>query len=349
MHLQAALAAPRRYVQTLGYVLRRKDLDVGYTASSRHACLAQALYLARLLRQKRRMGSPIGHLHAHFAHDPTLIALLAHKLTGISYSFTAHARDLYQIPRSVLIDRIEAASKIVTGCVANVDYFNEVAPEVAPAKVCLLHHGADLEIFHPAPRQTRPADPPLILSTSRLVEKKGFADLLCAYQRLKEAGYRFRGVIYGDGPLRDQLAAQVKELGLEDDVVLAGACTQQELLPVLQNADLFALTPLVTADGDRDGVPAVLVEAMGCGLPVISTSVAGIPELVTHEHDGLLARPRDVAGIASALAALLDDEVKRNRLGLAARQTVVERFDMRAGAQRMATLFNGTTSRELCT
>ena len=352
-HLGAMIASPRRYFRTVDYVWRRKDLDVGYTAGSRHACLTQAVYLARLLRQRQRGGSPIDHLHAHFAHDPTLIALLAHKLTGVSYSFTAHARDLYQIPRSVLIDRIEAADAVVTGCVANVDYLNEVSSELAPGKalpekVILLHHGADLEVFQPAPRQGETSAPLLILSVSRLVEKKGFSDLLRAYHKLNHAGYRFRGVIYGDGPLKGELAALIKQLGLENDVALAGACSQQELLPALRRADIFALTPYVTEDGDRDGVPAVLVEAMACGLPVVGTSVAGIPELVTDHHDGVLAQPRDVEGIAAALAALLDDEAKRRQLGEAARQTVEDGFDMRAGARRMAALFNGAIGKEVC-
>jgi glycosyltransferase involved in cell wall biosynthesis len=230
--------------------------------------------------------------------------------------------------------------------VANVDYLSDVAPELAPKKVCLVHHGADLDVFRPASGQDKLSDPPLFLSVGRLVEKKGFTDLLCAYNQLKQLGYRFRGIISGDGPLRDELTALIQRLGLESEVTLAGACTQQELLPVLQQADIFALTPFVTGDGDRDGIPAVLVEAMACELPVVSTSVAGIPELVTHGYDGLLARPRDVMAITTALAALLDDPVKRQRLGLAARQTVVKRFDMRVGAQEMAALFNRAITRK---
>jgi glycosyltransferase involved in cell wall biosynthesis len=144
------------------------------------------------------------------------------------------------------------------------------------------------------------------------------------------------------------LATLIKQLGLEDDVQLAGVCTQQELVPVLQRADIFALTPFVTEDGDRDGVPNVLVEAMACGVPVVSTRVAGIPELVAHEHNGLLVEPHDVAGIADALAALLDDELGRKRMGVAARQTVVEGFDLRAAAQQLATFFDHATAREVC-
>jgi glycosyltransferase involved in cell wall biosynthesis len=139
--------------------------------------------------------------------------------------------------------------------------------------------------------------------------------------------------------LREQLLAQIGQSGLTDEVALPGAITQRELVPVLQRADVFALTPFVTEDGDRDGVPNVLLEAMACGLPVVSTRVAGVPELVEHECNGLLTEPHDVQGIAAALASLLEDTTKRKRLGEAARRTVIERFDLDAGANRLAALF----------
>ena len=339
-HARTAVAAPRRYAATLRYVLRHRDLDAGYSAGSRWSCFAQAVYLARLLRRKRtRAGQAITHLHAHFAHDPALIALLTHMLTGISYSFTAHARDLYQVPSAALTDRIAAASAVVTCCGANVGYLDAVAPEHARGRVRLIHHGVDLQGFQPAPQPKRAPDPPLILSVGRLVEKKGFPDLLRACSRLKQAGYRFRCAIYGDGPLHAQLEDMIARLDLAGDVTLAGACRQQELVPVFQRADIFALAPFVADDGDRDGVPNVLVEAMACGLPVVATAVAGIPELVQHDRNGLLAEPHDDASLAGWLAALLDDPARRERLGTAARQTVVEHFDLRVGAQQLAHLF----------
>jgi glycosyltransferase involved in cell wall biosynthesis len=340
-HLRLALAAPYRYFKTLRYVLRHAEFDAGYTASSRYECFIQAVHLAQLIRHaKQRTGDEIRHLHAHFAHDPALIALLTHMLTGISYSFTAHARDLCQIPAAALVERIKAASTVVTICEPNVDLLKQVAPRLSPEKVKLIYNGVDLHWFRPAPPAGTSSAPPLILSASRLVEKKGYFDLLHACHRLKEAGYRFQCLIYGDGPLHNQLAEMIERLGLEDEVRLAGACTQQELLPALQHADMFALTPFVTDTGDRDGIPTVLIEAMACGLPVVSTTVAGIPELVRHDHNGLLAAPHDVDAIAAGLAALLDDEPRRQRLGAAARQTVVERFDLRASARQLAALFD---------
>ncbi|HWQ11967.1 MAG TPA: glycosyltransferase [Roseiflexaceae bacterium] len=341
-HARLALASPHRYFSTLRYVMRHPEFDEGYTAASRYDCFVQAVYLVELLeRERRQSGVVIRHLHAHFAHDPALIALLAHMLTGISYSFTTHARDLYQTHAGALIERIASASMVLTVCEPNVEYLHRITPALAPAKVRLVYNGVDLERFRPAPRGAGRPGPPLILSISRLVEKKGFADLLAACQQLKGAGYRFQLVIYGDGPLRATLAGQIAALGLGDVVRLAGACTQQELLPALQSADIFALTPHVTETGDRDGIPTVLLEAMACGLPVVSTAVAGIPELVRHDHNGLLAAPRDVPAIAASLAALLNDEALRARLGAAARQTAVDNFDLHARARQIAALFDG--------
>jgi glycosyltransferase involved in cell wall biosynthesis len=358
-HLRAALAAPIRYVNSMVYLLRHKELDEGYTAASRWKCFAEALHLAGRLRQLQRAGQTIDHLHAHFAHDPTLIALLTHKLTGVPYSFTAHARDLFQIPQPALTERIAAARAVVTCCAANLDYLNQSAAAPDRSKVHLIHHGVDLRGFQPGAKNQEPrtenqyedagsrltlrvpvlGSPPLILSVGRLVEKKGFPDLLLALGLLKRRGYHFRCAIYGEGPLYAELAAMIERLDLRDEVVLPGAVAQRDLIPVFQRADIFALAPFVTEDGDRDGVPNVLVEAMACGLPVVSTAVSGIPELVAHERNGLLAAPHDPEALAGALAALLDDEALRARLGAEARRTVVEHFDLRAAARELTGLF----------
>jgi glycosyltransferase involved in cell wall biosynthesis len=359
-HARMALAAPLRYLRVLRYVMGRADLDAGYTSATRYECLDYAVYLAELLRRAARAGRPIAHLHAHFAHDPALVALLVQDLTGISFSFTAHARDLVQIPPRALIERIERATAMLTCSGTNLDYVNEVVPEPLRAKVRLIHHGVNLDGFQPLPQNREPrtenrlldsssrfsvlGSPPSILSVGRLVEKKGFPDLIDACARLRAAGHAFRCAIYGDGPLEGALAEQIARHGLGDTVVLAGACSQRELIPVFQRADLFALASFVTDDGDRDGIPNVLVEAMACGLPVVSTAVAGIPELVRDGENGLLVPPRDVDALAAALAALLGDHARRLRMSMTARRTVVEGFDLRAAAHQIAALFDQATA-----
>jgi glycosyltransferase involved in cell wall biosynthesis len=335
-HLLVASRAPRRYLSTLAFVLRRRDLAAGYATASRFTCFVEAVYLARILGRERSNGGPPTRVHSHFAHDPTLIALLLKRLTGLPYSFTAHARDIYQVPRSALAERIGEASAVVTCCQANLDYLSELTPEAERRKLRVVNYGIDLETFRPA--QHPRAGVPLVLSVGRLVEKKGFGDLIAACRVLKDRGLRFRCALYGDGPLRAELAATVTSLDLTDEVTLEGARTQQELQVLLGQAHVFALTPCVTDDGDRDGVPNALLEAMACGLPVVTTAVAGIPEVIVHGRNGMLAEPHDVPAIADHLALLLTDPPLRARLGSNARSEVVANFDREANARRLASI-----------
>jgi glycosyltransferase involved in cell wall biosynthesis len=335
-HLLMAASSPARYLRTLAFVLRRRDLATGYATASRFACFIEAVYLARLLAREGRNGAAPTHIHSHFAHDPTLIALLLKRLTGLPYSFTAHARDIYQVPRPALVERIREANAVVTCCQANLDYLTRLAPEEGREKLRLVHYGLDLATFRPA--KAAPTGVPLIVSVGRLVEKKGFGDLVKACRVLQDRDLRFRCLIYGEGSLHDELEQMVTGLGLTSEVTLAGARTQREVHAALERAQVFALTPCVTGDGDRDGMPNVLLEAMACGLPVVSTAVAGIPELVIHGQNGLLAEPHDVPAIAEHLASLLTDGSLRARLGSRARQDVVANFDREANARRLASV-----------
>jgi glycosyltransferase involved in cell wall biosynthesis len=339
-HLRVALRWPRRYLRAVSYLWRRRREELGYATVTRAACFDRALRLGLLLDRGRLRSAGIRHLHAHFAHDPTLVALLTAIIAEVPFTFTAHARDLYQVPAVLLRDRVERAHQVVTCCRANVDYLGTVAPH-ATGKVRLIYHGVDLAEFRPLERAARSggSDPPVIISVGRLVQKKGFSVLLAACRRLQDSGRRLRCVLYGDGPLQQELETEIRRLGLVGQVTLAGARTRRELVTCLQEADVFALTPCITEDGDRDGVPNVLVEAMACGVPVVSTTVGGIPELVRHDVNGLLAPPADVETITGHLAALLDDGGLRARLGRAARATVVERFDLRSAATQLAAVF----------
>ena len=338
-HVRVAARTPRRYAATAAYALVRRDLDRGYTTASRFACFAQAVYLARLLRS-RTGAARIVHLHSHFAHDPTLIALLVKRLTGLPYSFTAHARDLYQTPVRALTERVEEATVVVTCCAANRRYLEHTVP-TGRDKIALIHHGVDIGALRP-PVNRHGSALPLILSVGRLVEKKGFPDLIRACDLLKRRGHRFECVIYGDGPLEGRLQELIGRLDLAADVRLAGARPQAELTAELARATAFALTPVVTADGDRDGIPNVLVEAMACGLAVASTAAGGVPELVIHGRTGLLAAPGDVRGIADNLEALLAGPALRSRLVACAREMVAEGFDVQSNARRLMPILTAT-------
>ena len=329
------------YIRSLFYVAVNKSIDQGYTASNRWECFLQAIYFIHLLAlTEKRNGKKIDHLHAHFAHDPTLIAYLVHCITGLPFSFTAHARDLYQVSEKVLTDRIRASSAVITCCRANLKYLNGIAPS-QQSKFSLIYHGVNLKDFQLAPDPDVNSVPrhPLILSVGRLVEKKGFQDLLQALFIVKERGEHFQCEIYGDGPLCQPLKDWIEEHDMTGEVLLKGDRTQKELISIYQNANLFVLTPVQTEDGDRDGIPNVLVEAMAVGLPVITTAVAGIPELVAHNQNGLLYQPRDVEGISSGIIELLGSVEKRKQFGSAASKKVREHFDITQAAKQLKTLF----------
>jgi glycosyltransferase involved in cell wall biosynthesis len=329
------------YLRSLVYIAANNGIDEGYTASNRWECFLQAVHLIyRLVLNERRTGKKIDHLHAHFAHDPALIAYLVHSISGIPYSFTAHARDLFQVPEKVLTDRIREARAVITCCRANLDYLNQMAPSER-SKFSLIYHGVNLKDFQPLSISDGGAAPkgPLILSIGRLVEKKGFQDLLQALFIVKSRGESFQCAIYGDGPLAQQLREWIDEHGMTEEVKLNGDRTQQELINVYQNATLFILTPVQTEDGDRDGIPNVLVEAMAVGLPVITTAVSGIPELVENNRTGLLYQSHDVEGISSGIIELLRNAEKRKQFGSEASKKVMEQFDITQAAKRLKTLF----------
>jgi glycosyltransferase involved in cell wall biosynthesis len=340
-NIEVARQHLKGYIRSLFYVATNKRIDQGYTASNRWECFLQAVHFIYLFTlDRQRNGKRIDHLHAHFAHDPTLIAYLVHQMTGIPYSFTAHARDLYQVHGDVLTDRIQQASAVVTCCGANLEYLKRIAP-TQHAKFSLIYHGVNTRDFKPVSSAEASSVPenPIILSVGRLVEKKGFQDLLQALLMVKERGQRFHCTIYGDGPLYRQLESWIEEHDMTVEITLKGNRTQEELITMFQTATLFVLTPAQTDDGDRDGIPNVLLEAMAVGLPVITTAVAGIPELVDNDQNGLLYRPHDVDGISSGILELLENVEKRRQFGSAASKKVREQFDIDQAARQLRTLF----------
>ncbi|QWZ08030.1 glycosyltransferase family 4 protein [Nocardioides panacis] len=324
--LASCVRAPVRSLRALLECLRHPRLAAGYGECSALECLRHATSLAAVVREIRAHGDEPVRVHAHFAHDPALVGMLAARLTGVPFSFTAHARDLFEIPPESLAARAREATAVVTCCAVNAAYIESVVPPGDRPPVRVIHHGVDLRRFAPSGHPA-PGPVPLLVSVGRLVEKKGFPDLLRALRLVKERGLRFQVRVLGDGPLLGELVRLRDELGLTGDVELPGAEDSDAVVRALRDATAFALTPRVLADGDRDGIPNVLVEAMACGLPVVTTTAGGITELVAHDVNGLLAEPGDVPGIADSLARVLTDAGSRTRLGAAARQTVERGYD----------------------
>lgn len=334
VHRAALAARPVRYLQLLLYCLRNRPLAAGYGECSTMQAFDHAVRIAVGLARMRAGGTTPVRVHAHFAHDPALVGMLASRLTGLPFSFTAHARDLIQIPPAGLAARAEAATALVTCCRENARYIDAAVPAGRRPPVLVLHHGVDLTRFRPAVGQPD-APVPRLVSVGRLVEKKGYADLLRALAVVSEAGVRFTIDIYGDGPLEDQLRTMRDGLGLAGRVRFAGARDNEQVREALGDAAAFVLTPRVTEDGDRDGIPNVLVEAMACGLPVVTTSAGGITELVRHESNGLVCEPGDVLAAAAAVTRVLTDPLLRTTLGAEARATIEADYDVDAAAREL--------------
>ncbi|MGO4596115.1 glycosyltransferase family 4 protein [Terrabacter sp. 2RAF25] len=335
-HALVAELAPQRYADTARLVRDRPELSSGYANATTAECFEVAVQLAARMARSEADGIRVAHLHAHFAHDPALVALLVHLLTGVGYSFTAHARDLYQIPRASLLARSRAATSLLTCCAANVDFLAAQLDPESMRKVRVIHHGIDLTQF--VPGRPRTDGVTRIVSVGRLVEKKGFPDLLRACARLVGVA-PFHLTVYGDGPMRGELEAVCRGLGVDDVVTFAGERDSPVIVDAMREADVFALTPFVTADGDRDGVPNVVVEALASGLPVVATDVGGVAEAVEHGQNGLLAPARDVAAVADHLGSLLRDPARRRMMGARARETAERSFDVNRAAEQLVQVF----------
>jgi glycosyltransferase involved in cell wall biosynthesis len=321
--LQAA-SRPHRALRVL-WALARVNRSA---ASLRHA--VEGLWLARELR---RRGAT--HLHAHFAHTPTAVAYMTHLAGGVPYSFTAHAKDIYTtLPRNLVI-RARAARFVVTCTDFNRRFLEDLFGE-APVPVHVLYHGTDLSRFKPDGHQPARGR---IVAVGRLVPKKGYPDLIEALAHLRHEGLEFACDVYGGGPLRTELSAQAAAHGLSHLVNFHGARLQDEILAAYQTAAVVALAPVVTDDGDRDGIPNVLVEAMACAVPVVSTRISGIPELIDDGTDGLLVEPGDPVALARAIERVLTDAELRARLAGAGRRKVERLFDLSTNSQVLVGLF----------
>ena len=297
--------------------------------------LWQAAYAADLLSRE-----PVTHLHAHFATAPAMVAMFASELAGIPYSFTAHARDIYVHRQAQLLrTEMQRARAVVTVSEYNRQFLLASVSPASNGKVRCIYNGLDLKQF--PFRWPRASDPgtPVMLSVSRLVEKKGLGDLIEAAGMLRERGRNFQVQIIGDGALRKALEAQVKRLGLQECVKLLGAQPQEMVRQAYLCAAVFALPCIISGDGDRDGTPTVLLEAMASGLPVVSTPVSGIPEMIDSGRNGLLVEPNHPSQLADALERLLLDANLRGRLAQAARQTVEERFTIERSSRELMAVF----------
>jgi glycosyltransferase involved in cell wall biosynthesis len=289
----------------------------------------QALVLAA------EMPADVKRLHAHFLHTPASVARYAAALLGLPWSGSAHAKDIWTTPEWEKREKLADCEWLVTCTRANVEHLAPLAP---PGRVELVYHGVDLARFPAHRTQREKTDPLVILSVGRLVEKKGTDVLLEALARLP-AGLHWKLVHVGNGPLLSNMKDLCRKLGLADRVEWRGALAQDEVLREYRSADLFALASRVARDGDRDGLPNVLVEAQSQGLACVASRISAVPELVTDGLTGVLVPPDDAAALSQALQELMTDPARRRALGEAAAARVRAEFTLQANFARLARKF----------
>jgi glycosyltransferase involved in cell wall biosynthesis len=300
---------------------------------------AVALFLvaAWMAREIERAGG-CRQVHAHFALAQTEVAMAAGALLGRPFSFTAHARDIYATP-SALAEKMRAARLVVTCTQYNADYLRRLCPDLSPERIHLVHHGVDAGTSAQPAVDVDDEAPPLVLAAGRLVHKKGFDVLVAACGLLRDRGLRFRCRIVGDGPLRSALARTIQGASLDDVVELPGWLPQDRLAAMMPRAAAFVAPSRISASGDRDGIPNVVLEAMAAGLPVVGSELSGIPEAVADGVTGLLVPAGDAAALAGALQRILGEPDAGRQMGEAGRQRVLASFDLTSNSRRLAALF----------
>ena len=335
-------AHPLRYCATLIFAVHSAYVYAdGATTRFKKTFIKEflfATYIAARINKDPR----VVHIHAHFCHDATSVAWMVSRLCGRPFSFTAHAKDIYQKrlnPGTLLTRKLEAATFAVTCTLTNVAYLRERCSR--PEKIHGNYHGLDIELFKPPERAAAAAAK--LVAVGRMVEKKGFIYLIEACRLLRLRGVQFKLDIIGEaGDQTPLLENAIIDADLQELVRLCAPVKQAELVQYYASAAAFVLPCVVLDDGDRDGIPNVMAEAMACGLPVVVSSVSGIPELVTHGENGLLVAPRDSEALAAALELVLSDPERAKRLGQAGRATIESVFDAERTHEALKALFDET-------
>jgi len=280
----------------------------------------------------------IHHIHAHFVWVNGIAARIARDLTGITFSLHPHAFDIFSRDRESVSRQLGFADGIVTVSEYHRRYVSELCPRWSPEQVRVVHYGVDPQEFNPARVPVNDGSVHLI-SVGSLVEKKGHEYLIDACAELAQEGYTFECSIIGGGPLQRQLQERINHLGLQDRVFLLGAKTQDVVQSLYRHSDVFALACVVARSGDRDGLPNVLLEALAMEIPVVTTPVTGIPELVRDGETGLLVPERDSHALARAIERLINDAKLRQELGQRGRELVLSEFDIRRTSEQLAAAF----------
>lgn len=331
-HLRFAVLRPVLYFGTVLYLLTRHHPDVKSRLRT-FLHFLEAVFAARILERSR-----CNHIHAHFVDRAATVALVVSRLLKVPYSVTAHANDIYVKP-ILLAEKLGRAAFATTCTGFNKSYLEQLVGPVTGRRLFCVYHGLEVDRFRPRCDGNRAR--PLVLAVGQLKEKKGFVHLLRACRTLRDRGYEFDCHIVGEGPDRNLLENVLRTLSLQETVTLCGALPQEQVIAKYNQAAIFVLPCVVGSDGDRDGIPNVILEAMAMQLPVVSSRHSGIPEAIQDGVNGLLVSPGDDTALAAAIGQLLRSPDERERLGQTARQRVVDRFSLNTNVALLLELFAG--------
>ena len=330
--ITALIRAPLKNIHLLGLILRKLIQKPGSMFKSVVVLWRSLATLKEIATWRPDM------IHAHWATYPSTSAMILAKNLNIPFSFTSHAHDIF-LENQLLDKKLEYAAFAVTISEYNRRYLAETVSASLEQKLHVVHCGVDLDAI-PYSRSQRTQS--LLLSVGRLDEIKGFPILLQACKHLKDRGIDYRCEIIGEGPLRPLLEQQWKELGLEQYVSLLGAWPQERIQSKMLEAMVFVLPSIVAKNGNRDGIPVVLMEAMASGTPVITTRVSGIPEIVKDGYSGFLTNPGDYEELVSKIELLLTDKHQQEFFARNARAVIEMDFVASKECIRLYQLFKGT-------
>jgi len=280
----------------------------------------------------------VTHLHGHFAHSPTSVTMFAALFSRRSFSFTAHAKDIYTSNPEQLREKIRLAKFVVTCTDYNRKYLKSIADGLSTPIHC-IYHGIDLELFSPETDHTTCAPPYKLLTVARMTEKKGLPALYKALHILKDKDFRFKHTLIGDGDDKEKIIKLITELQLDDCCQCLGTRTHKEVLRQFEENDLFVLACEIAANGDRDGIPNVLVESLAMGVPGLSTTVSAIPEILLHKRSGITIAPSEPETMAAAIKETLENQALRNTIIQGGLTHTSKHFNNRELVAKLANIF----------
>ena len=340
-NILCAVKQPKRYRHALATAARRYR-RTGKQATFKH--LFQAGYLTERFLSR---DPSVCHLHGHFAHSPTSVTMFSSLLSGLTFSFTAHAKDIYTSNPDQLREKLDQAVFVATCTRQNKQFLDELKGDNG-AKIHCIYHGIDLNLFNSEATRITTSPPFKLLTVARIIEKKGLPTVYRALKRVAEKGIEFEHSLIGDGDDRDSVLGLIKELGLSSQCRWLGTKPHEEVLEHFTQSDLFIIGSKIAADGDRDGIPNVLVESLAMGVPAVATKVSSIPEIVIDGTTGLTVEQENSEALAKAIIQLLTDGALRQKVIEQGRYFVRDHFDNSRLIVDLARLFIDADQRLGC-